>query len=101
MTLASLSPTQQVAPREDFDPKKVRALIADYLGIDVRRVTADARLNEDFGVDRLDRLELMILIEDKFVGAKFTDNGADQMELVSDLIRQIECSSPQRGHRRV
>ena len=32
MTLASLSSTQRVAPREDFDPEKVRALIADYLG---------------------------------------------------------------------
>ena len=57
--------------------------------------------HDDFGVDRLDRLELMILIEDKFVGAEFTDNDADQMELVSDLIRHIECSSSQHGHRAV
>ena len=39
MTLSSLSPTQRAAPQEDFDTNKVRTIIADYLGIDVRRVS--------------------------------------------------------------
>lgn len=96
--LASLSPSQQAAPREDFDTDKVRALIAEYLGVDVRRVTDEAHFNDDFGLDRLDRLELMILVEDKFVGVELTDNDADQIEVVGDLIRHIECGSSEHGH---
>ncbi|SRR6266571_5538926 len=90
MTLSSLSPTQRAAPQEDFDTNKVRTLIADYLGIDVRRVTDEAHFSDELGIDRLDRLELMILIEDQFVGVEITDNDADQIEVIGDLIHHIE-----------
>jgi acyl carrier protein len=68
MTLSCLSVTQR-APQEAFDSNKVRTLIADYLGIDAKRVTDEAHFSE-FGMDRYDRLELMILIEDAFTGVK-------------------------------
>ena len=41
-------------------------------------------------MDRYDRLELMILIEDAFTGVEFTDDDGDQIEVVGDLIRHIE-----------
>jgi Phosphopantetheine attachment site len=59
MTLSCLRVTQR-APQEAFDSDKVRSLIADYLGIDAKRVTDEAHFSE-FGMDRYDRLELMIL----------------------------------------
>jgi acyl carrier protein len=90
MTLGSLSPTQRAAPPVDFDTNKVRSLIAKYLGIDVKRVTDEAHFGDDLGVDRLDRLELMILIEDELDGVEITDNDADQIEVVGDLIRLIQ-----------
>jgi acyl carrier protein len=62
MTLSCLRVTQR-APQEAFDSDKVRSLIADYLGIDAERVTDEAHFSE-FGMDRYDRLELTILIED-------------------------------------
>ncbi len=86
MSLSSLSPT----PQEDYDTNKVRALIGEYLGIDVKRVTDEAHFSDDLGVDWLDRLELMILIEDKFTGVEITDNDAGQIEVVGDLIRHLE-----------
>jgi acyl carrier protein len=88
MTLGSLSPTP--APPVDFDTNKVRTLIAEYLGIDVKRVTDEAHFGDELGVDRLDRLELMILIEDELDGVEITDNDADQIEVVGDLIRLIQ-----------
>jgi acyl carrier protein len=91
MTLRSLSPTQRAAPQVDFDTNKVRTLIAEYLGIDAKRVTDEAHFSEDLGLDWLDQIELMILIEDAFAGVEFSDT--DQIEVVSDLIRHIEITN--------
>ncbi len=99
MTLGSLGLTQRIAPREAFDTDRVRNLIADYLGIDVKRVTDGAHFSDDFGMDRYDRLELMILIEDAFTGVEITDNDAGQIEVVGDLIRHIEGNNGQRGRK--
>jgi acyl carrier protein len=96
MTLGSLSVTQRTAPREGFDSDKVRTLIADYLGIDARRVTDEAHFSE-FGMDHYDRLELMILIEDAFTGVEITDDDANQIEVVGDLIRHIEGNNEHGG----
>jgi acyl carrier protein len=96
MTLSSLSVTQQTASQEVFDSDKVRTLIAEYLGIEVKQVTDDAHFDE-FGVDRYDRLELMILIEDAFIGVEIRDNDADQIEVVGDLIRHIEGNRKDRN----
>jgi acyl carrier protein len=100
MTFGSLSSTQQTTIRnEDFDIGNVRALIAGRLDVDVRRVTDDAHFSDDLGADWLDRLELMILIEDQFAGVEITGHDADQIEVVGDLIRYLNDSrtGPQRG----
>jgi acyl carrier protein len=96
MTLSSVSVTQRTAPQEAFDSDKVRTLIAEYLGIEAKQVTDEAHFGE-FGMDRYDRIELMILIEDAFIGVEITDNGADQIEFVGDLIRHIEGNRKNRN----
>jgi acyl carrier protein len=77
------------AEEEGFVTSKVRALIAEHLRIDVESVTTDTHFTDDLGIDQLDVLELMILIEDQFVDVEIPDEG-DQIEFVGDLIRQIE-----------
>ena len=96
MTLSSLSITQRTAPQEAFNSAKVRTLIAEYLGIETKQVTDEAHFGE-FGMDRYDRLELMILIEDAFIGVEIADNDADQIEFVGDLIRHIEGNMKDRN----
>jgi acyl carrier protein len=54
---------------------------------------------DDLGADWLDRLELMIVIEDQFAGVEITDEDVDQIEVVGDLIRHIETMDNER-HRR-
>ena len=78
---------QKRRPRSD----NVRALIAGCLDVDVRRVTDGAHFSDDLGADWLDRLELMILIEDQFAGVEITDDDVDQMEVVGDLIRYLNA----------
>jgi acyl carrier protein len=63
MTIGSLTSSQlTTAVKEGFATKDIRTLIANLLGVDVKRITDEAHL----GADWLDRLELMIVIEDQF-----------------------------------
>jgi len=77
----------------NFDADEVRTLIAEYLGIDAKRITDEMHLSDDLGLDWLDKLELMILIEDKFADVEFSDAAAQEIEVVGDLIRQIDMSN--------
>jgi len=100
MTIAILSLNQKTAaPREAFAANDIRILIANHLGVDVKRVTDEAHFTDDLGADWLDRLELMIVIEDEFAGVEMTDDDVQQIEVVSDLIRHIESVDSERRRR--
>ena len=60
-----------------FDANKIRALIAKYLGIDAERVTDETHFRNDFDLDSLDQLELLMLIEEEFSGGEFFLDGVD------------------------
>jgi acyl carrier protein len=77
----------------------VRTLIANRLGVDVKRVTDEARFTDDLGADWLDCLELMIVIEDQFADVVITEEDIDQIEVVGDLIRHIENVDNERRRR--
>jgi acyl carrier protein len=83
---------QRSATEEGFDSDKLRALVAKHLDVNVSLVTDEAYFGDDLGADWLDRVELMILIEDQFPGLEITDYDADQMEVVGDLIRYLRMS---------
>jgi acyl carrier protein len=68
---------------------KVREIIAGHFGIDPERVTDEARFRDDLGADWLDRLEVIIAIEDQVSGFELTDVAADQIDTVGDLMRVI------------
>jgi acyl carrier protein len=80
----------RAAPQAGFNPNKVRALIAKYLGIDAKQVTDEAHFRNDFDLDSLDRLELLTLIEDEFFGVEISDDAIKETEVVGDLIRHME-----------
>jgi acyl carrier protein len=70
--------------------QKVREIIAGHFGVETRRVTDEARFRDDFGADWLDRLELIIAIEDQVSGFELSDVVADHIDTVGDLMRAIE-----------
>jgi acyl carrier protein len=74
----------------DFGAGRLRALVANYLEIDVSRVVDEAHLSDDLGVDWLDQIELLIMIEDEFEGVKFSE--ATAVDFVGDLIRHVEIT---------
>ena len=89
-SLALTSPSSTL--KEGVFTSKIRARIAEYVGIDVEHINDESDLNEDFGLDLLDVMELLILLEDIFFDGRLT-NEADEIEVVGDLIRHIEQHS--------
>jgi acyl carrier protein len=69
---------------------KVRAIVGAHFRVDPDRLTDELRLRDDLGADWLDRLELMIAVEDQLAGLEITDVLADQIETIGDLTRAIE-----------
>ena len=100
MTIDSLkSSPKATAMSEVVAFNDVRAVIAHQLGVDIKRVTDEAHFTDDLGADWLDRLELMIVIEDQFADIVITDEDVDQIEVVGDLIRHIKGVDNERRRR--
>jgi acyl carrier protein len=55
------------------------------------------RFRDDLGADWLDRLELMITIEDQVAGIEIDDVVVDQIDTVGDLMRVIESVDKSRA----
>jgi acyl carrier protein len=77
-----------VAVRDQVN-EEIRARIAEYVGIAVADIRDDAELNEDLGLDLLEVMELMVVLEEMFVGGTVI-NEPDRIEAVGDLIGHIE-----------
>ena len=71
---------------------KIREVIAGHFGVDPERLTDEARLRDDLGADWLDRLELVMAVEDQVAGFEIADIVVDQIDTVGDLMRAIESA---------
>ncbi len=89
--MSTSSFVQREAAMNEGVATRVRNVIAEQLGVDAERVTDDARFLDDLGADWLDRLELMIVIEDKLACSEIEDDVVDQIVAVGDLIRFVEA----------
>jgi len=61
----------RVTPQCCSDADKIRKFVADSAGIEVTEVTNETHLANDLGLDWLDQIELLVMIEDEFVGVDF------------------------------
>jgi acyl carrier protein len=90
VNIGSSTPLQQVTPlKECFSINDVRTLVAKQLRVDIEFVTSEAHFTHDLGADLIDRVELMLAIEDQFAGAEITDDDVEQIQVVGDLIRHL------------
>jgi acyl carrier protein len=99
MDIGSSTPAQQLTPlKECFSINDVRTLVAKQLRVDVDFVTSETHFTDDLGADLLDRVELMLAIEDQFSGVEITDEDVEQIQVVGDLIHHlnIKCLSSAR-----
>ncbi|ORU92721.1 MAG: hypothetical protein A6F70_03725 [Cycloclasticus sp. symbiont of Bathymodiolus heckerae] len=68
---------------------KIRKLIADEQGIDQSRIVDDTELQFDLGMNSLDTLELIVLIE-QTLGISIGDEDAEKVKTFKELITLIE-----------
>ena len=73
--------------------KDLRALVAEKLGVPIEAVTPDAELVEELGADVFALIELILAIEDAFIGVEITDDDIEQVKLVSDLLWYVEANA--------
>ena len=71
---------------------RVRAIIAEQLGVKLEEVTDSASFVEDLGADSLDTVELVMALEEEF-GIEIPDEDAEKMMKVGDAIKYIETKS--------
>lgn len=68
---------------------KIKAIIANELGVNEAKITLEARLAEDLGADSLDAVELIMAIEDEF-GIEVSDEASKKIHTVKDIVDYVE-----------
>jgi len=69
--------------------EKVKAIIADKLGVDEAEITPSASFTNDLGADSLDTVELIMEFEKEF-GISIPDDQAEKITTVGDAVSYIE-----------
>lgn len=69
--------------------EKLQEIIAAQFDKDTDDITMDTDVQEDFGADSLDIVDLLMTIEDEFDIA-IPDEEVTEMKTVSDLVKYIE-----------
>ena len=75
---------------------RVRAIIAEQLGVKLEEVTDAASFIEDLGADSLDTVELVMALEEEF-GIEIPDEEAEKLVSVGDAIKYIEEKAGQKS----
>lgn len=78
MTIASLKSSQKGTATGEVLANDVRTLIAHQLDVNIKPVMDEAHFTDDLGADWLDRLDLMIVIDDWYADVVITDEDVDQ-----------------------
>ena len=71
---------------------KVKAIIADKLGVEESQVTKEANFQTDLGADSLDTVELIMEFEKAFE-ITIPDDQAEKIGTVADAIAYIEANA--------
>jgi acyl carrier protein len=69
--------------------EKVKAIIAEQLGVKPEEVTAEASFVDDLGADSLDTVELVMAFEEEF-GIEIPDEDAEKITTVNEAIKYID-----------
>ena len=69
--------------------------VAEALDLEPDEMVADARFDEDLGLDSYDLVELLTLVEE--LGARLPDEVAVSIQTVGDLYREYEQRAGSKG----
>ena len=71
--------------------EKMQAIVADILGVDPEEVTEDKNFADDLGANSLDRMEIVMQIEDE-LGIQVPDDQLEKIVTVGDALEAINAA---------
>ena len=77
-------------------PDRVKAILAERLGMDPARLSDDARLMEELGMDSLDAVQFVLAVETEF-DIELPDEEVTQVSTVAELIGLVDGAVARRG----
>lgn len=75
-------------PRSDIQ-EKVVAVISEVLSIDTSEINVDASIPDDLAANSMDKVELILTIEDEF-GGSIPEEDIERIVTVGDVIDYVE-----------
>lgn len=69
--------------------EQVKQMILQELKVDASKITLEARLQEDLGMDSLDAVELVMNVESEY-GIIISDEQAMQIKTIGDVVAFVE-----------
>ena len=70
--------------------EKVKAIVAEKLGVPAEKVTEEAAFVNDLGADSLDVVEFVMEVEKEF-NVEIPDEEAGKLQTVGDAVKYIEA----------
>jgi acyl carrier protein len=69
---------------------KINAVVIEKLGVTEDQIKPEADFVDDLGADSLDRVELVMALEDEF-SIEIPDEDAEKLNKVSDVITYVQA----------
>lgn len=69
----------------------IKALMCEHLGLLPAQLTDEARLSEDLGIDSLDAMDLIVLLDETFQ-IEIPEDSVQKIQTVSDLVAAVEAA---------
>ncbi|HEX9746314.1 MAG TPA: acyl carrier protein [bacterium] len=69
--------------------EKLKGIIIEQLGVKDGEITPEAHFADDLGADSLDIVEMIMAVEEEF-SIQVSDDEAENLEKVSDVVKFIE-----------
>ncbi|HEU4414122.1 MAG TPA: acyl carrier protein [Candidatus Angelobacter sp.] len=69
--------------------EKLKQIVVDQLGVEASDVTPEASFVDDLGADSLDRVELIMALEETF-GIEIPDEDAEKIATVQDAVDYVQ-----------
>ena len=73
--------------------EKIIQMLGESLGYDPKTILKRLRLVEDLGADSLDKIELMMDIEEEFKIPEISDEAREEWKTVQDVIDAVRSHS--------
>ncbi len=72
----------------DNDTKALLDILVEQLGVQENQLTPEARLEEDLGADSLDKVEIIMSVDERF-NLTVPDETAERVSTVGDLFEAL------------